>query len=436
MAFTNFEKQQLANAREEVKKGTAGAAEAVARLEAAQKQSQQDAIKRQQQASGPLSSYAQEVKDRMRSGQSYEQATSGAAERREVTSRDEYGVPTYGEKAPDPALLLQQQMAAQMAAEREALFNAQKQASINALRTAEQSALRGTARQRGEIGEQALSQRTGLKTESARAARSFSDYLAARGLGRSGAATQGRLAQQATLQTGLGQARAQEQELIGRVGEQEADIRAQTAAGIAQAEQTAQAQEAQARLAELQAQQQQQIQLQQLEAQRQFEAQQFQQKQALEQARYEADIALEDARFRRDSAEEERILRLKSQLDREEAQLAASLRSSGGGGGTGGLTFSQSRQVFNDQVGQYTSGIDAILGRLGSYVGDRFVPASKDEQVSAIYSYLSQLENAGVDPTVIDTIANQYGVNPQSTRLGMTQSQALTPFRMPTFGTN
>lgn len=318
-------------------------------------------------------------------------------------------------------------------ARKRAIIEAHKERKISALREQEQQALAAAGRQRGEVGEAALAQRTGLRTEAQRAARSFGEFLAARGLARGGAAVGGEIAQRAGLQAGLGKARAQEARALGDIAAREAQIRQQAAAGIAGAEAQAGIATQQAELSRLQQEAQRQQALEDLTAQREFEAQQEEQARILQEEQRSADLAIEEARRDQDFEREKELLRIKQDLRNEELRLKASSRPATGG--AGGLTFTQDRTAFEDQVKYGIAGVQANLDRLtgGTDRFGRAVPATSEQQVSAIYSYLSQLEQQGVDPSVIDAIANSYGVNPQSQRLGLTEQEALGGFGMPRF---
>jgi hypothetical protein len=378
------------------------------RLSDAKKRTEQQAIKSREQ---PLSGYAKEVKDRIvNQGQSYEQATSGASERRDVTSRTPEGAPIYGDKAEDPAVLAEQALRSQQLAEQR-LVEASKRGNIEALRGAEKTALGATQRQRVKTGEEAFGQRRGIKTESAQAGRSLAQYLASRGLGRSGAAVGGQLAQNVTLQEGLGQSRAQEATRLGDIGQAETDIRTQTASGIAQAGQQAEAQRAQLEIARIQQESQQQQQTQQLAASRQFEEQQFQRNQNIslaaeqrqldfQKAQAKIDLALEEARRTDDFEQEKELIEMK-------AQNALTLKQTQGGGTvgsgrSGGLTPIQTIKQFNDQVDSLESGLDSIISR-GKLTG-----SNADD---AIIRYMELLRSQGVDPEQIAELGRRKGAS-------------------------
>ena len=383
------------------------------RLSDAKKRTEQKSITSR---SEPLSDYAKEVKDRITSGQSYEQATSGASERRDVTSRTSEGAPIFGEKAADPAVLAAQEQRAQeraiqdQQAAQDRLVEAQRQGNIASLRGAETTALGATQRQRERTGEEAFAQRRGLRTTGEQAKRSLSEYLATRGLGRSGAAAQGTIAQNVQLQEGIGASRAQEAGALTDIGQRETDIRTQTASGIAQAGQQAEAQRAQLEIARIQQEAEQQRQVQQLAAQRQFEEQEYQRNLATslnaEQRQQDFQrelIGLEEeiriAREGRDNVREDQLLQRKNELERGLIQLRSSLS---GSGGSRGLTFSQTRQQFNDKVDSYKQGIDSIIAR-GDLEGTNQDPV--------IIKYLRDLREQGEDPEVIAELARQIGAS-------------------------
>jgi len=344
-----------------------------------------------------------------------------------TTSRDDSGRKVTREFDPstgrttvsaNDAELQQAALLAQQEAQ-ERLLEAQRRGNIEALRGAEKTALGATGRQREQTAEEAFGQRRGIKTQAQQSARSFSEFLAGRGLGRSGAAAQGQIAQNVALQEGLGQARAQETSRLADIGQRETDIRTQTAAGVAQAGQQAEAQRAQLEIARLQQEAEQQRAFDQLSAQRQFEAQQAEQNQAIQLAEEQRaqDFKREifnlenDAKVARDQLDFEReneILQTKAEL---EAQLINLRESFGGSGGGGGISTSQQRLAFNDQVDAGISGLDALISRSGGVdqFGNPTAP-TRSQQEAIIVQYLRDLRNQGVDDAVLEQIAVSSGI--------------------------
>ncbi len=409
MAFTSQNEQQLKNAREEAKKGTAGAKEAIARLEKAKANKESKELS----ARPEKTTSSGRIKDSIKGG------IAGITSELASGVRDIY----ESNKADRQAKLLAEQQATMLAEQQAAqqrLVEANRRGNIEALRGAEKQALGATERQRVKTGEEAFGQRRGIKTEAKQAGRNLEQYMASRGLGRSGAAIGGTIAQDVTLQEGLAQARGQETSRLADIGQRETDIRTQTASGIAQAGQQAEAQKAQLAIAQMQQEAQQMQQMQQLQAQRTFEEQQYQRNQAdalaseqrqreFEKAQAEIDFAIEEARTARDWAREDQLLEMKQQNALTLKQTPTGGR---GGSGGGGLTYAQTRQQFNDQVDSYEQGLDSIIAR---------AEATGEDANALILRYMRDLQSQNVDPDVIAELGQRKGagsINPPRMSLG------------------
>jgi len=375
-------------------------------------------------------SFAQDVKDRLAAGKSIEQAMSEARSGREQTIDPGTGAPVFGavrrgsavdgiSRIEDPAI------AAREAQER--LLRAQREAQIAGLRGARGGSLAALEQQRGRVEPAFLQQRTGLRTQAQQAGRQTEAALAARGLARSGAQTQSDIARQIALQQGLTESGQQEAQALAGIAAGEATVERQFQTGLAQAEAGAATQQAQFEIEQIRAQQAQAVQAQQLEATRGFELQQQQQADALAQRQAEIDFQIEEARRLQDFEREDELARIKSGLRQDEIRLRAQLTPARGGGGAGGLTFTQERQVFGDQVKAGLASINAIISRMpeGTDPDDPRV-------VSTILQQLRALRAQGVSDDVIEQIALQSGISPE--RITPTTQNVLGQFQIPTFG--
>lgn len=369
--------------------------------------------------------FAQDVKDRLAAGKSEREAFAEASSGREQTIDPSTGAPLFGAVRSGSSGRPTRSPEEEAARIQRQLLEAQKSARIAGLRGAREGSLAALGRQRETVEPAFLGQRTGLRTQAAQAGRQTAEQLAAKGLTRSGAATQSDIARNVLLQQGLTESGQQEAGVLAGIAGAEADVERQFETGIAQAEADAETAAIQQQLAQIQAERQADIRAGELQSEREFELQKQENAALIDERLARIDLELDEALAANDLTRSLELEREKNSLREDLERVKASLRPAKIGG-DGGLTFTQERQLFNDQVKGAVSGANAVVSRLPE-------GSTRADIESAQIAHLRRLREQGVSDEVLEQVANSLGLG--QARFQTTPEQIISGgVTLPTFG--